>query len=209
MHYFGDPDVIVLALPGGAVPVAFEVAKVLHAPLDVFVVRWLSYPGHEHVPVGALAQGGLRVMNQSLMRSLHARPEVVEGLISRELEAVGKRERVYRGERPAAEVKNRPVILVDDGLSTGMAMLAAMAALRLRRPSRIIAALPVGLSTTCRELRLEADEVVCVLDAAECRGSSCYEELTAITDDQARGLLESAAKELPPVSQVRLTSAVR
>src|SRR5919197_5463296 len=143
-RYANRPDVLVLALPRGGVPVGFAVAEGLHAPLDVFLVRKLGLPGHEELAMGAIASGGVRVLNEDVVSYLRVPGEVIDAVAAEELRELERRERAYRGERPAPDVRGKTVILVDDGLATGSTMRAAAAALRQRRPARIVVAVPVS-----------------------------------------------------------------
>src|SRR5262245_55861426 len=161
--YAGRPDVLVLALPRGGVPVGFEVARVLGAPLDVFVVRKLGVPGHEELAMGAVASGGAWVLNDDVIRALNPPFRVIQAVAARELQERGRRERAYRGDRPPPDVRGRTVILVDDGIATGSTMRAAVAALRRLGPGRIVVAAPVAAPSTCAELADEAVECVCCL----------------------------------------------
>ena len=163
MAYVDRDDVLVLALPRGGVPVAFEVARALHAPLDVFLVRKLGVPGHEELAMGAIASGGARVLNADVVQSLQIPGELIGRVAAREGRELERRERLYRAGRPAPIVRGRTIILVDDGLATGSTMRAAIAALRQRRPARIVAAVPIGAADTCAELRTDADEAICAL----------------------------------------------
>src|SRR5229473_3497134 len=160
-HYADRPNVLVLALPRGGVPVAFEVAQALNAPLDVFVVRKLGVPGQEELAMGAIATGGVRVVNRDVVDALHIPPDVVDRAAAEEARELERRERSYRGERPEPQVEGQTVILVDDGLATGSTMRAAVAALRQQGPARIVIAVPVGAPETCAEFQAEADETVC------------------------------------------------
>src|SRR5438309_2688345 len=155
------PDVLVLGLPRGGIPVAYEAARALDAPLDVFLVRKLGVPGHEELALGALATGGVRLLNDDVVRGLRISPDVIEGLTATQQQELERRERVYRGDRPPPDVRGKTVILIDDGLATGATMRAAVAALRLLGPNRIIVAVPVASSETCAELRSEVDDMVC------------------------------------------------
>src|SRR5437868_2307001 len=161
MKYAGRPDVLVLALPRGGVPVAYEVARRLQAPLDVFLVRKLGLPGQEELAMGALASGGVRVLNEEVVRILQVPEEVIDEVAAREQQELERRERLYRGDRPPPDVRGRTVILIDDGLATGASMRAAVAALRQQQPARIVVAVPVGAPETCYEFQQEADEVIC------------------------------------------------
>lgn len=159
-EYADRPDVLVLALPRGGVPVAYEVARALHAPLDVFLVRKLGLPGREELAMGAIASGGVLVLNEDLVRSLGIPRDVLQAVIAAEREELERRERIYRGGRPPPDVRGRTVILVDDGLATGSTMRAAVAALRRQVPARIVVAVPIGAPGTCAEFEREADEEV-------------------------------------------------
>ena len=188
--YRDREDVVVLGLPRGGVPVAAEVARELRAPLDVFVVRKLGVPGREELAMGAIASGGVRVVNRSVVDGLGIESDVVESVAARELEELGRRESVYRGDRLPPSVAQKVVIVVDDGLATGSTMRAAVAALREHDPSRIVVAVPVGSSMTCDELEAEADEVVCARTPAHFLAvGQWYHDFSPTTDDQIRRLL--------------------
>jgi putative phosphoribosyl transferase len=194
--YANRPDVIVLALPRGGVPVAFEVAKALHAPLDVFLVRKLGIPGHEEMAMGAIASGGVLVLNQELVRALRIPQDVLERVIKTELQELQRRERLYRGDRPTPDVRDRTVILVDDGLATGSSMRAAIAALRQQHPARIIVAVPIGAPETCAEFEAEADDVVCARTPEPFFAvGAWYGDFSQTTDEEVHDLLEQAAEE--------------
>jgi predicted phosphoribosyltransferase len=200
LKYAGRPDVLVLALPRGGVPVAFEVATALNAPLDVFVVRKLGVPGHEELAMGALASGGLRVLNDDVVRGLQIPYRVIDSVIGKERQELERRERLYRGERPALNVRGRTVILVDDGLATGSTMRAAIAALRLQRPARIIVAVPVGARETCAEFQEEADEAICgVMPEPFYAVGAYYRNFSQTTDAEVRNLLGQAAATSSPL----------
>src|SRR5438309_3566121 len=159
--YATRPDVLVLALPRGGVPVAYEIARRLGAPLDVFVVRKLGVPGHEELAMGALASGGVRVLNEDLIRELGIPEPVIEAATNREQNELDRRERAYRGTRPSPDLRGKTVVLVDDGLATGNTMRAAVEAVRAQHPERIIVAVPVAARASCEELAEVADEVLC------------------------------------------------
>jgi putative phosphoribosyl transferase len=159
--YANQPDVIVLGLPRGGVPVASEVAGALHAPLDVFLVRKLGVPGHPELAMGALASGGVRVLSDDIIRPLGISPAAIELVTERERAELERRDHLYRGGRPPAAIEGRTVILVDDGLATGATMEAAILAVRQLRPARVIVAAPVGAAESCQRLASVADEVVC------------------------------------------------
>lgn len=195
--YAHRQDVLVLALPRGGVPVAFEVARALHTPLDVLIVRKLGVPGHEELAMGALASGDICVLNQEVISSLHIPDRVVQRVIEREQEELARRERLYRDDRPPPEVSGRVVILIDDGLATGASMRSAALALRQRGPARLVIAVPVAASSTCLELRSEADEVICAQTHEPFFGVGYwYEDFSQISDQEVRDLLERAAREM-------------
>jgi putative phosphoribosyl transferase len=160
---FGNrEDVIVLALPRGGVPVGYEVARALRAPLDVFIVRKLGLPGHEELAMGAIASGGVQVLNEDVMGWMPLSRKAVDSVVERERIELVRREKAYRGDRPPIEVEGRTVVIVDDGLATGSTMRAAIRALRKMRPEAIVVAVPVAARETCEALRSEADEVICL-----------------------------------------------
>src|SRR2546421_2180275 len=192
-HYRGRKDVVVLALPRGGVPAGYEVATALGAPLDVFLVRKLGSPGHEEFAMGAIASGGVVVLNDDVVRGLGISPEAVERVAEKEGRELARRERAYRGDRPLPEVAGRVVILVDDGLATGSSMRAAIQALRKLRPARIVVAVPAAPDSTCRELAAEVDEVVCATTPSPffAVGAS-YWDFSETTDEEVVELLRSA-----------------
>jgi putative phosphoribosyl transferase len=195
-RYSGQPGLQVLALPRGGVAVGFEVAQALDAPLDVFVVRKLGMPGHEEYAIGAIAGGGIQVMNDPLPVSSQA----LRRIVAREQAELARRERLYRGDRPPAALEGKTVIVVDDGVATGSTMRAAVLALRQRRPARIVVAVPVGARGTCEALRREADEVVCAFTPEPFLAVGLwYEEFPQASDAEVRELLDraAAARELP------------
>jgi predicted phosphoribosyltransferase len=191
--YKNRPDVIILALPRGGVPVAFEVARELKAPLDVFIVRKLGVPGHEELGMGAIATGDVRVVNESIVRDLGISREVLDLVTAREREELERREQLYRGDRPPARVQGETVIVVDDGLATGFSMKAAVTALRHQHPARLIVAVPTAPVETCEELKRMADEVVCELtpEPFYAVGGS-YADFRQVTDEEVRRLISSA-----------------
>jgi putative phosphoribosyl transferase len=200
-RYADRPDVIVLALPRGGVPVAYEVAKALHAPLDVFLVRKLGVPGQEELAMGAIATGGIRVLNEDIVRALNIPPRVIDSVAAKEARELERRERLYRGDRPAPDVTGRTVILVDDGLATGSSMRAAVAALRQKNPSRIVVAVPIAAAATCREFEAEVDEIVCYQTPEPFYSVGLwYEDFSQTTDEEIRQLLERAAKQPSPAT---------
>jgi putative phosphoribosyl transferase len=194
--YANRPNVLVLALPRGGVPVAFEVAQALNAPLDVFLVRKLGVPGHEELAMGALATGGVRVLNESVVQGLRIPDEVIDAVAVEEQQELERRERLYRGDRPALDVHNRIVILVDDGLATGSTMRAAVAALRQQQPARIVVAVPVASPETCDEFRDEVEEIVCARTPEPFFAVGLwYENFRQTTDEEVRDLLERASRQ--------------
>lgn len=199
MHYAGAPNVLVLGLPRGGVPVAYEVARILHAPLDMFVVRKLGVPGHRELAMGAIASGGIRVLNGEVIEALGISPIMVEAVAAGEQEELERQERAFRGDAPFPDLKGRTVIVVDDGLATGSTMRAAVLSLRQRAAARIVVAVPVAAAETCRALRTEADEVVCLNTPPDFHAVSLwYEEFSQTTDDEVRSLLETAAANIAP-----------
>jgi len=193
LHYAGRPGVVVLALPRGGVPVASEVAKALKAPLDVFIVRKLGVPGHEELAMGAIATGGVRVVNDDVVRHLGVPDAVIDAVAAAEAKELERRERAYRGGRAAPDVHGRTVILVDDGLATGSTMRAAVEAVRLHKPSRVVVAVPVAAAETCREFRARADEIVCAKTPEPFSAvGQWYVDFSQTTDDEVRALLEDA-----------------
>jgi putative phosphoribosyl transferase len=203
-HYAGKPDVVVLALPRGGVPVAAEVARALDAPLDIFLVRKLGLPGQEELAMGAIASGGSRVLNTSLLRRLHVPPETINAVALRELRELDRRERVYRGSHVPPSVKGKTVILVDDGLATGASMHAAVTALRAQEPARIVVAVPVGAPSTCEDLSGIADEVVCAEAPQPFTAvGQWYDDFSQTSDDEVRQLLDAARRDNPGRSQGR------
>jgi putative phosphoribosyl transferase len=197
-HYAGRDDVLVLALPRGGVPVGYEVARALVAPLDVFGVRKLGVPGREELAMGAIASGGVRVLNDDVVQTLDIPPALIEEVAEVEGRELERRESAYRDGRPRPDVRGKVVILVDDGLATGASMRAAVAALRKLRPARIVVAVPVGARETCAELAAEADEAVCaVMPEPFIAVGAWYENFEQTTDDEVRELLVRAAAGAP------------
>jgi predicted phosphoribosyltransferase len=188
--YAGRSDVVVLGLPRGGVPVAFEVASALRAPLDVFVVRKLGVPGHEELAMGAIASGGVRVLNQDVVEASRVGPEEVERVTQRELETLSGQERRFRGDRPPIEVKDRTAIAVDDGLATGATMRAAVTALRELGAAAIVVAVPTAPRETCEAMRSLADEVVCATTPDPFMAVGLwYADFTPVTDDEVQSVL--------------------
>ena len=191
--YRDRPDVLVLGLPRGGIPVGYEVARGLDAPLDVFVVRKLGVPGQEELAMGAIATGGVRVVNRDVVDALHIPPDVLDRAAAEELRELERREQSYRGQRPEPRTEGWTVILVDDGLATGSTMRAAVAALRQQGPARIVVAVPVAAVSTCAELRREVEEVVCFATPEPFMAvGRFYDDFSQTTDDEVRALLASA-----------------
>lgn len=193
-YYAGRDGVLVLALPRGGVPVAFEVARRLGAPLDVFIVRKLGVPWHSELAMGAIASGGVRVLNDELVARLDLSDAEIDRVAARELEELERRATAYRGTRPPLEVKDKTVIVVDDGLATGATMRAAVTALRRMAPARIVVAVPVGASDSCRQIEADADEVVCLMTPEPFQAVGLwFQDFPQTSDDEVRELLEEAA----------------
>jgi putative phosphoribosyl transferase len=189
-RYASDPNVRVLGLPRGGVPVAYQVARKLEVPLDVFVVRKLGVPGHEELAMGAIASGAVRVLNPDVVAALRISEAEIAQVADRELKELDRQQRTYRGDLPFPALDGRTVIVVDDGLATGSTMRAAVKSLRLLQPARIVAAAPVGASETCRSLASEADEVVCVNTPESFQAVSMwYADFSQTTDEEVRKLL--------------------
>jgi predicted phosphoribosyltransferase len=196
-HYASRADVLVLALPRGGVPVGFEIAQALNAPLDMFMVRKLGLPGHEELAMGAIASGGVRVLNGEMVERLNIPDEIIDAVAAQELHELERRENAYRGDRPAPDVQGRTIILVDDGIATGSTMRAAVEALRQLNAGRIVVATPTVALSTAREMRPEVDEFVAVMTPANFVSvGQWYEEFEQTADAEVRDLLERAS-ELP------------
>jgi putative phosphoribosyl transferase len=197
VKYAGRDDVIVLGLPRGGVPVAFEVAHRLGAPLDVFIVRKLGVPGFEELAAGAIASGGVRVLNEDVMRSIPHADEAIDAVTIRETAELERREQIYREGRTAPQLRDRIVILVDDGLATGATMRAAIEALRQSGAAKIVVAVPVGPQDTCRELEEKADETICLSTPEFFQAvGQYYEDFSQTSDEDVRELLSHAAQEM-------------
>jgi len=194
-HYAGRPDTLVLGLPRGGVPVGFEVARALGAAFDLFLVRKIGVPGHEELAMGALASGGLRVLNHDVIADWAVPLEVVDTISQRELRELERREALYRAGRPPLDPAGRTVILVDDGLATGATMLAAVGALRQGSPARVVVAVPVGSRSSCMGFRRRADEVVCALMPPGFQAvGEWYADFSQTDDGEVQRLLELSAR---------------
>jgi predicted phosphoribosyltransferase len=194
-HYADRQDVVVLGLPRGGMPVAFEVASALAAPLDVFVVRKLGVPGHEELAMGAIASGGVRVLNRDVLALIEIGSAEIAALTARERRELELREQLYRGERTPIDVTGRTTVVVDDGLATGATMRAAIAALRERRAAAIVVAVPIASPDTCAELAPAADELICARTPEPFMAVGLwYEDFSATSDEEVRALLEASAR---------------
>ena len=192
--YQNQPDVLVLALPRGGVPVAYEVAKALNAPFDVFMVRKLGVPGHEELAMGAIASGGIRVLNEDVMRQLNIPTWVIDAVAVREQKELERREHLYRGDRPAPNIEGKTVIVVDDGLATGSSMKVALSALQKQQPKKLVVAVPIAPRDTCERVREVADEVVCAMTPEPFMAvGTWYRRFDQTTDDEVRELMKPAA----------------
>jgi len=202
LEYRGRPDVLVLGLPRGGVPVAFEVARALHASLDVLVVRKLGLPGHEELAMGAIASGGILVLNPEVIEALGVPMALIRSAAAREQAELERRERLFRDGRSAADPAGRTVILVDDGLATGATMRAAIKALRERNAAAIVVAVPVALESTCRELEPLADRVVCLIRPRSFGAvGEWYLDFGQTSDPEVRTLLDEAHEAQAAVAQ--------
>ena len=205
-RYADDPDVRVLALPRGGVPVGYEVARALHAPLDVFIVRKLGLPWHEELAMGAIASGGIVVLDEDLVRRAGVSGDELASVIASERRELERRERRYRGDRAPPDITGRTVILVDDGLATGASMRAAVAAVRQERPRRVVVAVPIASPETCEAFRREVDEAVCARTPERFEAVGLwYDDFRQTEDAEVHDLLEDArswttARPVPPLA---------
>lgn len=189
-----QPNLIVLGLPRGGVPVAFEVARALGAPLDIFLVRKLGVPGQEELAMGAIASGGVQVLNEAVVRATGVSPQTIERIAAAERQELDRRAKTYRGDRPPLVLAGRTVLLIDDGLATGASMRAAVQAVRSQKPVKIVVAVPVAPSDTCAGLRGMADEVVCLTTPEPFYAvGSWYDDFAQTTDEEVRDLLARAS----------------
>jgi putative phosphoribosyl transferase len=192
--YAGHGDLLVLALPRGGVPVGFHVAQALGAPLEVFIVRKLGFPGQPELAMGAVASGGIRVLNQDVVRQFAIPDSVLDRVAAQEQHEIERRERDYRGNRPWPDLSGKTVILVDDGIATGSSMLAASRAVRAQQPARVVIAVPVAAASTLEQLRHQVDDIVCLVvpDSFFAVGE-WYDDLNQTSDEEVRALLARAA----------------
>ncbi len=198
-HHAGDPALLILALPRGGVPVGFEIARALKAPLDVFVVRKLGMIGHEEFALGAIASGGVRVLNTEAIEHLNISQHTIERIAAAEQEELTRREVMFRGDQPPLDVRGRAVILVDDGLATGSTMRAAVVALRQQQPTSITVAVPVAAAETCHEFQPEVDEMICARTPEPFLAVGMwYHDFAQTSDEEVRELLREAYDFAPP-----------
>ena len=197
-EYANRPDVLVLALPRGGVPVALEIAQRLSAPLDVFLVRKLGVPWHRELAMGAIAGGGIRVLNDEVVRTYGIPPHVLDAVARSEAEELDRRMRVYRGVRPLPQLAGRVVVLVDDGIATGSTMRVAIAAVRCQHPAEVVVAVPVSAADTCEDLRHEVERMVCLSTPQTFKAvGDWYDDFSQTSDEQVRALLAAAGNEQP------------
>jgi predicted phosphoribosyltransferase len=199
ISYAQRPDLLVLALPRGGVPVAYEVARTLGAPLDVFLVRKLGLPGHEELAMGAIASSGVRVLNEQIVSRLQVPGGLIDMVAAREAREVARQEGLYRGDRRPPDVHGRTVVLVDDGLATGSTMLTAVKAIRQQQPARIVVAAPIASPGTCEQFRSEVDDIVCAVTPEPFYAVGLwYEDFSQTSDAEVRTLLRLAREEIAP-----------
>jgi predicted phosphoribosyltransferase len=190
-----QPDVLILALPRGGVPVAFEIARTLRVPLDVWVVRKLGTPGIPELALGAVAPGGIQLLSSDIVRRFNIPGHMIEAIAARERAELDRREKAYRGDRPPVDVTGKTMILVDDGLATGSTMRAAIASVRLRQPARVVVAVPVAAGPVCAQLSQEADQVVCLFTPVDLDAvGQWYEDFTQTSDQEVCRLLAEGSK---------------
>ena len=188
--YANKPDVLVLGLPRGGLPVAYQIAKVLHAPLDICVVRKLGVPGRKEVAMGAITTGGIMELNQDLVAELKISDSAIKKVIVREWQELERREKVYRGDHPLPDLSDRTIILVDDGIATGLTLKAAISIIKQQQPKEIVVAVPVAPPDICEELEAEVNEFVCLVAPEPLRAVSLwYEDFSATTDEEVCRLL--------------------
>lgn len=193
--YAGRRDLLILALPRGGVPVAYEVARKLNAPLDIFLVRKLGLPGHEELAMGAIAPGGVRIINDEVVNSLEIPWEVIDNVARQEEVELNRRMAVYRGSRSPIDARGKTVILIDDGLATGSSMRAAVTAVKKLGPRKIVVAVPTAAKETCRDFQGEVDELICLVTPEPFYGVGYwYQDFSQTTDDEVKELLNQAAE---------------
>lgn len=196
-EYAGRSDVIVLALPRGGVPVAYEVALALNAPMDIFLVRKLGVPGHEELAFGAIASGGVRVLNEEVVRGLDISDAAIDLVAQREYRELERRERAYRGDRPTPDLRDRIAILIDDGLATGASMRAAIDGVRAKGPAKIVVAVPTSARETCESFESIVDEIVCAETPQPFYGVGMwYQDFSQTRDEEVQSLLEQTAEKI-------------
>lgn len=206
-NFANREDVVVLALPRGGVPVAYEVALALRVPLDIFLVRKLGVPGHEELAMGAIATGGVRVLNTDVVDYLQIPNRVIDAVANEEMLELKRRERAYRGDGTPPEVRGKTVILVDDGLATGSTMRAAAAALRQQNPARIVVAVPVSAPQTCNEYRMGVDEIICAATPEPFYGvGQWYIDFSQTSDQEVSDLLARARQESERTQEMKRTA---
>jgi predicted phosphoribosyltransferase len=197
-EYSNREDVLILALPRGGVPVAFEVAKALNVKMDVFIVRKLGVPGNEELAMGAIASDNIRVLNEDVIRSFRIPERVIDEVAADELKELERREHLYRGNRPKPKITGSTVILIDDGLATGATMRAAADAVKTKDPAKIIIAVPTAAPDTCSDFKAEVDEIICFATPEPFYGvGAWYEDFSQTTDREVCELLDKAAKIKP------------
>jgi predicted phosphoribosyltransferase len=197
-EYANRPNVIVLALPRGGVPVASQVAEALNAPLDVFLVRKLGLPGHEELAMGAIASGGVRVLNEDVVQALNIPEAVIDAVAAREQQELKRRERVYRDGRPSPDLHGKTIILIDDGLATGSSMRAAVAGLKAQDAAKIVVAVPTAAPETCESFETEVDEIICASTPEPFYGVGLwYQDFSQTTDQEVRQYLAEASERQP------------
>lgn len=210
MVHAGQPDLLVLALPRGGVPVAYAIAQALQAPLDLFVVRKLGVPDQPELAFGAIASGGMSVLNDDVIGNLAIDEETIDAVTTQEQAELTRREQRYRGERPPLVVRDKTVILVDDGVATGATMRAAIAALRAQQPAKIIIAVGVAPPETCAELADEVDEVVCLLQPDPFWAVGFwFDDFSATSDEEVRTLLAQAAAGFPGTEEAKAMTTAK
>ena len=198
LKYADRSDVIILALPRGGIPIAYEIALAMKAPLDVVIVRKLGLPGREELAIGAIASGGVQIMNQDIVQMLGIDAATISSVLEQELQELERREENYRGSRPAPELRDRTVIVVDDGLATGASMRAAVMGLRAQSPAQIVVAVPAAAPQAIELLEPEVDEMICMISPDPFEGvGKWYKDFAQMTDEEVRSLVEDADRRLP------------